>query len=155
MQNKTKILLGLGLAATGVVAYFVLKPKKAVTTSTLSNTLSNTNSVIVPDVVKTPSKTIITPKTPTEITEIVTGTTKSPYLRKGVDYMIVNGAISYADESSGRLSKYDPTHGNIWGGGVSADPLFWEGQDMNTFYDYGNTFAGQGWGGMFSEESQV
>lgn len=148
MQKKTKILLGLGLAATGVVAYFVLKPKKAVTTSTASDT-----NVIVPDVVKTPSKT---PTTPTEITEIVTGTTKSPYLRKGVDYMIVNGVISYADESSGRLSKYDPTHGNIWGGGVSADPLFWEGQDMNTFYDYGsNTFAGQGWGGMFSEESQV
>jgi hypothetical protein len=47
MENSTKIVLGL--AAAGVVAYLVLKPKKAVAATTPTKTKNTTDRFICPN----------------------------------------------------------------------------------------------------------
>ena len=162
MEKQTKILLGV--AAAGVVAFLVLKPKKATaqTNTSLgrpSTTKADSSNIIdnvvkkVTDVVKTTTSTTIKTTTIPPSNEI-RGTTKSPYLRQGVEYLIVDGAISYADESSGRFNSVDPSHGNPWSQ-VNADPLFWEDTDIDWVNIPLDAFAGQGWGGRFSEDRQA
>ena len=161
MEKQTKILLGV--AAAGVVAFLILKPKKATaqTNTSLgrpSTTKANSSNIIdnvvkkVTDVVKnTTSTTTRTTTTP----DVIRGTTKSPYLREGVEYIrSSDGAIAYADETSGRFNSVDPSHGNPWSQ-VNADPLFWEDTDIDWVNMPLDAFAGQGWGGRFSEGRQA
>ena len=159
MEKQTKILLGV--AAAGVVAYLILKPKKATaqTSNVGPSTKANSSNIIdnvvkkVTDVVKTTTST--TTRTTTTPPDVVRGTTKSPYLREGVEYIrSSDGAIAYADESSGRFNKYDPSGGNPWSQ-VNADPLFWEDTDIDWVNMPLDAFAGQGWGGRFSEDRQA
>jgi len=153
MEKQTKILLGV--AAAGVVAFLILKPKKATaqnnTSLGRSTTKADSSNIIdnvvqkVTDVVKTTTST--TTRTTTTPPDVVRGTIKSPYLREGVEYIrSSDGAIAYADESSGRFNKYDPSHGNPWSM-VNADPLFWEDTDVD--------WLNMGWGGRFSEDRQA
>jgi hypothetical protein len=162
MEKQTKILLGV--AAAGVVAFLVLKPKKATaqTNTSLgrpSTTKADSSNIIdnvvkkVTDVVKTTTST--TTRTTTTPPDVVRGTIKSPYLREGVEYIrSSDGAIAYADETSGRFNSVDPSHGNPWSQ-VNADPLFWEDTDIDWVNIPLDAFAGQGWGGRFSEGSQA
>jgi len=161
MEKQTKILLGV--AAAGVVAFLILKPKKATAQNNTSlgrpsTTKADSSNIIdnvvqkVTDVVKTTSTTTRTTTTPPDV---VRGTIKSPYLREGVEYIrSSDGAIAYADETSGRFNKYDPSGGNPWSQ-VNADPLFWEDTDIDWMNMPLDAFAGQGWGGRFSEDRQV
>ena len=161
MEKQTKILLGV--AAAGVVAFLILKPKKATaqTNTSLgrpSTTKADSSNIIdnvvkkVTDVVKNTTST--TTRTTTKPPDVIRGTTKSPYLREGVEYMIVDNAIAYADETSGRFNRVDPSHGNPWSM-VNADPLFWEDTDIDWVNMPLDAFAGQGWGGRFSEGRQA
>jgi hypothetical protein len=163
MEKNTKILLGL--AAAGVVAYLVLKPKKA-TAQTISNgspsTKTDSNSIIDAitggDAKKVTNTTSTTTRTTTRPASEITqkyGTTDSPYLKEGVAYIQnSDGSIAYGDETSGRFNSVDPSHGNPFSI-VNSDPLFWEDTGVDWFLEPLDAFAGQGWGGKFSEDTQV
>jgi hypothetical protein len=156
MEKQTKILLGV--AAAGVVAFLILKPKKATAQNNTSlggpsTTKADSSNIIdnqkVTDVVKNTTST--TTRTTTTPPDVVRGTIKSPYLREGVEYIRTSdGAIAYADEISGRFNKYDPSHGNPWSL-VNADPLFWEDTDIDWVNMPLDAFAGYGWGGRSSD----
>ena len=84
MEKQTKILLGV--AAAGVVAFLILKPKKATaqTNTSLgrpSTTKADSSNIIdnvvkkVTDVVKNTTST--TTRTTTKPTDVIRGTTKS------------------------------------------------------------------------------
>jgi hypothetical protein len=170
MEKNTKILLGLAVA--GVVAYLVLKPKKA-TAQTISNgspTKTDSNSIIDAitgglakkiesiDAKKVTNTTSTTTRTTTRPASEITqkyGTTDSPYLKEGVAYIQnSDGSIAYGDETSGRFNSVDPSHGNPFSI-VNSDPLFWEDTGVDWFWVPDDAFAGQGYGGRFSEDRQV
>jgi hypothetical protein len=166
MEKQTKILLGV--AAAGVVAYLILKPKKATAqTNSVVSPLTKTDSKIIDAITgglpkkidsidaKKVTNTSTTTRTTTTPPDVVRGTTNSPYLREGVEYIrSSDGAIAYADEISGRFNSVDPSHGNPFSK-VNSDPFFWEDTGVDWFWVPDDAFAGQGYGGRFSEDRQV